>query len=63
MSVESFKKQAEKYENEIAFETFNHLLFNPADRLTEKDILDDHPSPLMNWLMDKLGLNAKGEGG
>ena len=42
-------------------EKFNRLLFNPADRLEGKNASDEHPSPLMNWLMNKFGFNAKGQ--
>ncbi|MGB0683717.1 MAG: hypothetical protein ACPGOV_13470 [Magnetovibrionaceae bacterium] len=61
MSVEGFKLQAAGYENVLAAETFNRLLFNPGDRLDGKGSLDEHPSPLMNWAMNKFGFNAKGE--
>lgn len=60
MAVEGFKKQAPDHADAIAAETFNRLLFNPADRLDGKDASDDHPSPLMNWLMNKFGFNAQG---
>ncbi len=61
MSVEGFKKQAPEHADAIAAETFSQLLFNPGDRLTDRDAADDHPSPLMNWLMNRLGFNEKGE--
>lgn len=60
MSVEGFKIQAEGYENVLAAETFSRLLFNPGDRIDVKGSIDDHPSPLMNWAMNKFGFNAKG---
>lgn len=60
MAVDGFKKQAPDHADAIAAETFNRLLFNPADRLDGKGGGDDHPSPLMNWLMNKFGFNAKG---
>lgn len=60
MAVDGFKKQAPEHADAIAAETFNRLLFNPADRLNGVGEADGHPSPLMNWLMNKLGFNAKG---
>jgi|GEM_PF-4290625 len=60
MAVDGFKKQAPDHADAIAAETFNRLLFNPADRIEGKGASDDHPSPLMNWLMNKFGFNAKG---
>ena len=62
MAVDGFKKQAPGYAEAIAAETFNRLLFNPADRLEGRSASDEYPSPLMNFLMDKLGFNAKGQG-
>ena len=62
MAVDGFKKQAPEYAELIAAETFGRLLFNPADRLEGKGASDGLPNPLMNILMDKLGLNAKGQG-
>lgn len=62
MAVDGFKKQSEEYADLIAAETFGRLLFNPADRLEGKGASDEHPSPLMNILMNKFGLNAKGQG-
>ena len=61
MAVDGFKKQAPDHADAIAAETFYRLLFNPADRLEGKNASDEHPSPLMNWLMDKLGFNSKGQ--
>lgn len=60
MSVEGFKKQAPEHQDAIAAETFNRLLFNPADSLEGKEA-DRHPGPLMNWLMEKFGFNASGK--
>ena len=62
MAVDGFKKQSDEYADLIAAETFGRLLFNPADRLEGKGASDEHPSPLMNILMNKFGLNAKGRG-
>ena len=62
MAVDGFKKQAPEYADAIAAETFNRLLFNPADRLEGKGASDEHPNPLMNSLMNKIGFNAKGQG-
>lgn len=61
MAVDGFKKQAPEHADAIAAETFNRLLINPVDRLEGKGASDDIPSPLMNWLMNKFGFNAKGE--
>jgi len=61
MAVDGFKKQAPEHADAIAAETFARLLFNPADRLSGSEPVDSHPSPLMNWLMNKFGFNAKGE--
>ena len=61
MSVEGFKKQAPEHEQEIAAETFNRLLFNPAEKLSGTSDTEAHPSPLMNYLMNKLGFNASGK--
>lgn len=61
MAVDGFKKQAPEHADAIAAETFNRLLINPVDRLEGKGAPDDIPSPLMNWLMNKVGFNAKGE--
>ena len=61
MAVDGFKKQAPEYADLIAAETFGRLLFNPADRLEGKGASDEHPSPLMNILLNKFGLNAKGQ--
>ena len=61
MAVDGFKKQAPEHADAIAAEIFNRLLFNPADRLEGKNTSDEHPSPLMNWLMNKLGFNSEGK--
>jgi len=60
MAVDGFKKQAPEHADEIAAETFFQLSFNPADKLSGKNSMSDHPSPLMNWIMNKLGLNERG---
>ena len=60
MAVDGFKKQAPEHADAIAAETFNRLLFNPTNRLAGKFEADAHPSPLMNWLMNRLGFNAEG---
>lgn len=60
MAVEGFKKQAPAYEDAIAAETFRQLLFNPADRLEGRPA-EDHPSPLLDYLMNRLGFNSRGE--
>jgi len=60
MAVDGFKKQSPDHADAIAAETFNRLLFNPADRLDGHEKTTEHPSPLMNWLMNKFGFNAEG---
>ncbi len=60
MAVDGFKKQAPSHADEIAAETFFQLTFNPADKLTGKGGVADHPSPLMNWIMNKTGMNDRG---
>lgn len=63
MAVEGFKKQSEKYEQEIVYATLTHLLFNPADRLAGKrnKVDDGNPNRFLTWLMNKMGLNAEGK--
>lgn len=61
ISVDGFKKQAPKYEEEIAAETFNNLLFNPADKLSGIKKSDSMPNPILNKIFDKFGINGKGE--
>jgi prefoldin subunit 5 len=61
MAVDGFKKQSPKYADEIAATTFQHLSFNPADKLSGQGGSSDHPNPLIGKIMDKLGMNEKGE--
>lgn len=56
MSVKGFKEQAPKYEEEFAALTFEHLSFNPADKISESSEVSEHPSPLVEKLMEVLRL-------
>lgn len=50
-SVEGFKHQAKKYEEEIAAITLEQLAFNPADRLTPSNKMEEGriPHPMMDY--------------
>ena len=54
MSVDGFKKQSPEYENEIAAETFNHLLFNPADRIKSKKNSEGHPNKVVDAIINRI---------
>ncbi|CCQ73914.1 hypothetical protein [Magnetospira sp. QH-2] len=60
MGVDGFKEQAPEYENEIAAATFFELTFNPADKLEEPKGATKHPNPILDKVMDKMGMNHKG---
>ena len=62
-SVEGFKRQAETHKEEIAAIAFNELTFNPAERMDSRHASTRSPNPAMNWLMDKFGLNERGQSG
>ena len=61
MSVEGFREQSTGYENEIAMATFESLRFNPADRMEGGKKSDESPNPIVDAVMEKLGLNSKGK--
>ena len=61
MAVDGFKKQAPEYAEAIAAATFKELLNNPADRIQDSKAIGDHPNPLFNAILDKLGINDKGK--
>jgi hypothetical protein len=50
-SVEGFKKQAEKFSDEIAFATFQELCFNPADKMAKEKLDADCPQPVLQKLL------------
>lgn len=61
MSVEGFKQQAPKFEDEVAMGTFTGLSFNPANLMDSKNLEETHPNPVIEWVMKKLGINERGE--
>jgi hypothetical protein len=61
MSVDGFKRQAKGYENEIAAATFFELRFNPAEKLDAKGAAVEHPNPVLEWVMNKIGATHDGK--
>jgi hypothetical protein len=53
-SVEGFKKQAEKFSDEIAFATFKELCFNPADKMAKEKLDADCPQPVLQKFLHIL---------
>ncbi|VAW22775.1 hypothetical protein MNBD_ALPHA12-1938 [hydrothermal vent metagenome] len=61
MAVDGFKKQSPRYADEVAAVTFQNLSFNPADKLSGKGAVSDHPNRLLTKIMDQFGMNENGE--
>lgn len=60
MSVEGFRKQAPAFEDEVAFNTFKELAFNPADKMEVPSDAADHPNPLVDLAVTTIeGLKRK----
>lgn len=60
-SVEGFKKQAPEYSSEIAASTLFELTFNPTSRLDDGKKNERHPNPVLERIMNKLGLTSDGK--
>lgn len=61
MSVEGFKQQAPEFEEQVAMATFTGLSFNPAEAMDTKSSEQQHPNPIIEWLMKRMGINEKGQ--
>lgn len=61
-SVEGFKKQAPSLQDEIAAAAFKELTFNPAERMDARVPESEHPNPLIDWIMRKVGATHDGKG-
>ena len=61
MSVEGFKKQAPKYEDQIAAITFSHLLLYPEDNIIGGPESSSHPNKYLISFMNLFGMNASGK--
>ena len=53
-SVDGFKKQSEKFADEIAYTTFQELCFNPADKMDKGNLDADCPQPALQKLLNIL---------
>jgi hypothetical protein len=60
-SVEGFKKQAPEFKEGIAAAAFHELTFNPANRMEERSSAEEHPNPIMDWFLRKIGATADGK--
>lgn len=60
MSVPGFKEQVsdEEAQKAIAGAVFEQVSFNPTDSVNDQGA-DQHPSPLMNWVIEKFGISKK----
>lgn len=62
-SVDGFKKQAESHADDIAAASFFALTENPADSMEKnsEDSGERNPNPLMQKIMEKIGMNYAGK--
>lgn len=61
MGVEGYKKEAPSYKDEIAAATFFEIAFNPADNIDKDHCETKHPNPILDYIMDKMGVNKDGK--